>query len=194
MMKPGMPRSLSSRTPRPSIKTLSGNGFLRESPYNQAPAWWHVKSHAFMRRCMYLPAAPPELLAQLPRGSAPAPLPKAAPRHVDVEPGPPKARDPRRDVAIFAAVPVAAPVIGTAERARRALEADGRRRAVQGSPTATLDQPLVIGLLLFLVPPVGLAALWSSPRYTRDARWALTMTTSLAMCLAFGVVALLVRR
>lgn len=57
------------------------------------------------------------------------------------------------------------------------------------------DSPLAIGALLMFAPPLGLAALWSSSRYTSDARLALTVMTALTMCLAASVaIAVLVVR
>jgi hypothetical protein len=49
-----------------------------------------------------------------------------------------------------------------------------------------LDSPLVVGLLLVLLPPSGLAVLWSSRRYSRDARAALTLSS--LFLLALGAV------
>ena len=50
------------------------------------------------------------------------------------------------------------------------------------------EDPVALGSLLILLPPVGLAALWSSARYGKDARWALTVMTALTMCLATAIV------
>ena len=47
--------------------------------------------------------------------------------------------------------------------------------------------PVALGSLLILVPPIGLAAVWSSKRYSSDARWALTVMTALTMCLMSAV-------
>lgn len=49
-----------------------------------------------------------------------------------------------------------------------------------------LDSPLVVGLLLLVLPPSGLAVLWSSKRYSRDARAALTLSS--LFLLALGAV------
>ena len=40
---------------------------------------------------------------------------------------------------------------------------------------------------LIVVPPIGLAALWSSRRYSTDARWALTVMTGLTLCLGAAI-------
>ena len=49
------------------------------------------------------------------------------------------------------------------------------------------EDPIALGSLLILCPPVGLAAVWSSRRYSNDARWALTVMTALMMCLVSAV-------
>jgi hypothetical protein len=46
---------------------------------------------------------------------------------------------------------------------------------------------VAVGALLFLLPPVGLAAVWGSKRYSSDARWALTVMTALGMCLVSAI-------
>lgn len=49
--------------------------------------------------------------------------------------------------------------------------------------TSWWEEPLAVGVLLLVAPPVGLAALWASQRYERDARVALTVMTAFSMCL-----------
>lgn len=56
------------------------------------------------------------------------------------------------------------------------------------------DDPIVIGTLLLMVPPVGLAAVWTSKRYSNDARWALTVMTALMMCLGAAVAVMFLAR
>jgi hypothetical protein len=52
-----------------------------------------------------------------------------------------------------------------------------------------------VGSLLFVAPPIGLACLWSSGRYGRDARWALTITSLLFTSFGFlFALAVLLRR
>lgn len=46
------------------------------------------------------------------------------------------------------------------------------------------EDPLVVGLLLTLVPPLGFVLLWTSPRYTDEARRAVTMMMALVLVLA----------
>jgi hypothetical protein len=48
---------------------------------------------------------------------------------------------------------------------------------------AWFEDPIALGTLLIVFPPIGLAALWSSKRYSNDARWALTVMTALMLCL-----------
>jgi hypothetical protein len=55
-------------------------------------------------------------------------------------------------------------------------------------PRAWYEDPLAIGTLLIMCPPIGLAVVWSSKRYSSDARWALTVMTALMMCLASAIV------
>ena len=49
------------------------------------------------------------------------------------------------------------------------------------------EDPIAIGTLLILAPPIGLAIVWSSKRYASDARWALTIMTGLTMFLVAAV-------
>lgn len=145
-----------------------------------------------MRKCMYLPI-PAEL-----KGHPPSPTPAhrgpPAPRPAGVQRPPqeafvPRRQDPKKDVRIFPAIAAA----DVYDAHRRALIADERARLLEGprkeSPHAapwpqTLDSPMALGAMLFVVPPIGLAVLWTSPRYSREARWVLTVTTALMMCIA----------
>jgi hypothetical protein len=71
----------------------------------------------------------------------------------------------------------------------------GRHKAPQAStPARWFEDPIAIGTLLIMLPPIGLAAVWTSKRYSNDARWALTVVTGLMMCLGGAIaVALLIR-
>lgn len=73
---------------------------------------------------------------------------------------------------------------------KRALHANERAKLL-GKENAKrgfwLEDPIAMGMLLIMLPPVGLAALWSSKRYSSDARWALTIMTALTMCLGTAV-------
>lgn len=55
-------------------------------------------------------------------------------------------------------------------------------------PPQWWEDPIALGSLLILLPPVGLAAVWMSKRYSSDARWALTVMTALTMCLMSAIV------
>ena len=59
--------------------------------------------------------------------------------------------------------------------------------AARGAAQQWWEDPVALGSLLILVPPVGLAAVWSSKRYSNDARWALTVMTALMMCLVSAI-------
>lgn len=76
------------------------------------------------------------------------------------------------------------------KRARHAAE-----QAKAHSASAWYEDPIALGALLLLLPPIGLAALWSSRRYSNDARWALTLMTGLTLCLGAAMtIAVLVLR
>jgi len=51
-----------------------------------------------------------------------------------------------------------------------------------------LGSPVILGVLLTILPPIGLAAVWVNPRYDRDARWALTATSALFMVMAMVAI------
>lgn len=127
---------------------------------------------------------PRELLEALPEGalvpSTPPRIvaPNAAPAYVDD--GHVKRRDPERDVRM---IPAFDPQL-----ARRVVREQQRREEpFNWVPPPIWESPVAVGVLLMLAPPIGLAALWSSKRYSGDARWALTIMTALMMCLAAAV-------
>lgn len=171
------------RTPRHTSRpgrgfgTLIGNGWLRESPRNVIPREWNAKSRSALRKCMFMQMPPhvQELAAQLPRPS-PAPIPAWQPPREAPLPKP-RPRDPKKDARQFAAV--------DPEMLRAKAQASSRGRA-------WWEDPVAIGTLLLLVPPVGLACVWSSKHYSNEARWALTIMSALLTCFAGGIaVALL---
>lgn len=133
-----------------------------------------------MRNCMFLPAWGPNDIARI--RSAPVPparRPHSTPRPVTA----------RRDLARPAAgglLPsaVASPV---GEASRPAVIPPPPR--VAAPAPAWWEEPLALGSLLVLLPPAGLAAVWASPRYSREARWALTAITALTMSI-LGALAL----
>ncbi len=61
---------------------------------------------------------------------------------------------------------------------RLPIAAGARRSSTPALPIS------VLGLLLVVAPPAGLAAVWSHPNYDRDAKWALTVSTMMFMALA----------
>ncbi len=122
---------------------------------------------------------PRELLEALPEGAL---VPSTPPRIVAPTARPPvvddghvKRRDPERDVRMMPAV--------DPQLARRVAREQQRR----AERPEIWETPVAIGVLLMLAPPIGLAALWSSKRYSGDARWALTIMTALMMCLGAAV-------
>jgi hypothetical protein len=57
------------------------------------------------------------------------------------------------------------------------------------------EDPIVLGTMLLVAPPVGVACVWNSKHYSNDARWALTVMSTLMTCFAGAVVlALLLTR
>ena len=197
-------------TPRNSLRargfgTLIGNGWLREPPRAQEPRWDLLRGgKSAMRKCMFLPV-PEEIRASFPVVSAsalpPAPVYRPQPAQESV----PHRRDPRKDVRSIPAVDPREVVY--AQRAQQHQQEINRLRYEQArdqaryeaktpkAPPAWWEDPVALGSLLILVPPIGLAAVWSSKRYSNDARWALTVMTALTMCLMCAIVlAVLVMR
>ena len=73
---------------------------------------------------------------------------------------------------------------------RAALYANEKAKLLNrpSSPSnAWYEDPVALGTLLIMFPPIGLAALWSSKRYSNDARWALTVMTALTLCLGAAI-------
>ncbi|MDB4935152.1 MAG: hypothetical protein JWP87_2124 [Labilithrix sp.] len=187
------------RSPR-GIGTLIGNGWLRESPRE---VWreqnkWEVRSKSSLRKCMFMPV-PDEIRRLAPQVSQAAlPHPPAA-RVSRPEPEPEAhRRDPRKDARQFPAY-VPGGVIDPHLAAQQAhalhvhhAHKEAQKRAADAAkgapPLAWWEDPVALGSLLILVPPVGLAAVWSSKRYSSDARWALTVMTALTMCLMSAIV------
>ena len=187
-------------TPRPvrshrTIGTLIGNGWLREAP-QQPNAWharWDLRSKSALRKCMFLPV-PEELKHLVPRVS-PAALPPhpPAPRQVAAADEVSHRNDPRRNVRAMPAYVPGAPVDPRAVQLAHALQVQNAQKAAAAAatseaPQAWWEDPVALGSLLILVPPIGLAAVWSSKRYSNDARWALTVMTALTMCLMSAVL------
>lgn len=150
--------------------TLIGNGWLRETP--RAPE--APKGRSAMRKCHFMVV--PEELKRLAPPVSPAAMAPVAPRPSVEPPIQVRRRDPAKDVRAF---PIYAPEAHAANR---------RAAAHASSPSAWWEDPIALGSLLILCPPVGLAAVWSSKRYGTDARWALTVMTALMMCLVSAIV------
>jgi hypothetical protein len=170
-------RSTPSRQHRArGINTLIGNGWLRESP-RARPGIFDLRSRSAMRKCVLL-EVPPEVRALGPIVTPALPPP---PRRSE-PPIETRRSDPGKYVREMPAFPLARP--------RRDVEqnvAPAHGHAEPAQP-GFWDDPIVIGSLLILLPPVGLAALWTSKRYSNDARWALTVVTALMLCLATAAV------
>lgn len=126
---------------------------------------------------MQMPAEVAQFVAQLPP-PPPSPVPAWQPPQRDA-PIVPHRHDPNKDVRAFPAV--------RPEMIRaRAHASEGR---------AWWEDPVALGSLLIIAPPIGLACVWRSKHYSNDARWALTAMSALVTCFAGAVVlALLLAR
>jgi hypothetical protein len=138
---------------------------------------------------MDMPPDVAELAARLPsRGPAPVPAPYPAWKPVrrdDSNGVAPHPRDPRKDVRQMKAYD---PHVARMRQSSSPVVPAGLERA-------WWEDPIALGTLLIVLPPVGLACVWGSKHYSNDARWALTVMSSLLTCFAGAVVlALLVTR
>lgn len=178
------------RTPRPintrrGVTTLIGNGWLHESPKNLWPRAWDIRGKSALRKCMFLPV-PPGIKELAPNDASPAVMPR--PPKIE-QPIIAHRHDPAKDVQMFAAVSREEVLAAK----RRELYAAEKAKLLGRAPHATAgarawyEDPVALGTLLIMFPPIGLAALWSSKRYSNDARWALTVMTGLVLCLAAAV-------
>lgn len=196
------PRNVRSGSSR-GIGTLIGNGWLRESPRErEAPAgWgWNARSKSALRKCMFMPV-PEELRRLIPQVSQAALL-APPPRRPEPEIVPHR-HDPRKDAREFPAyVPRGGDPRLAAQEQHAVHVRNAHKRAQQQAaeaagkaPPRWWEDPVALGSLLIVAPPIGLAAVWSSKRYSNDARWALTVMTALTMCLmsAILIAALVVR-
>ncbi len=188
--------------PGRGIGTLIGNGWLRESPreaWPQQNKWGEALRKSSLRKCMFMPV-PDEirrLVPQISQAALPPPRVMAPVQEPEILR---HRRDPQKDAREFPAyVPggVIDPRLlaqqahafqlhNAQKHAQKVAAADAANR--ERPPLAWWEDPVALGSLLILVPPVGLAAVWSSKRYSSDARWALTVMTALTMCLMSAVV------
>lgn len=127
---------------------------------------------------MQMPPEVADFVAHLPP-PAPSPLPAWRPPPRAEAPIVPHRRDPNRDVRAFPAV---SPEM---IRARAHAPVQGR---------AWWEDPIALGSLLVVVPPIGLACVWRSKHYSSEARWALTVMSALVTTFAFAVVLALLLR
>jgi hypothetical protein len=179
------------------IGTLIGNGWLRESPRDVISPKWDMRGKSALRKCMFM-AVPEQLRGMFPKVSASALPPPPAYRPDLAGDMVPHRSDPRKNArelpAFIPAASIPSPLVDPrvlAQQAHAQHVQDARKAAVAAAskPAAVWwEDPVALGSLLILLPPVGLAAVWSSKRYSSDARWALTVMTALTMCLMTAVI------
>ena len=164
------------RSNRGGIGTLIGNGWLRESPRVAPAPKWDMRGRSALRKCMFMPV-PDELRRLYPANPSPSLAAPSAQRvapmaHADIVP---HRHDPRKDAREFPAY-VAGGVIDPrfAAKQAHALHVQNAQKVAAAAagkpPPAWWEDPVALGSLLILVPPIGLAAVWSSKRYSNDAR------------------------
>jgi hypothetical protein len=64
----------------------------------------------------------------------------------------------------------------------------GRTPSDVNEPRAGAEGHVALGALLFALPPAGLLALWSSARYPREGKIAVTVVTGLWVVLVMAAV------
>lgn len=133
---------------------------------------------------MFLPV-PPGMKELGQRDASPAPMP---PPKRPEQPIIAHRHDPAKDAKMFAAISHEE-VLAAKRRELYAAEKAkllGKARAAPAAQ-AWYEDPIALGTLLIVLPPIGLTALWSSKRYSSDARWALTVMTALVLCLGAAI-------
>ena len=148
----------------------------------------------------------PEEIRRLgPPSVSPAALPPVTPRPTmrptmrteDIEAHPVRPQNFAREMRQVPMMqPPAAPAGHFDYRAMRPLQPVAPQPAPHAQPAPLAakpppvwwEDPIALGSLLILLPPVGLAAVWMSKRYSNDARWALTVMTALTMSLMTAIV------
>jgi hypothetical protein len=178
------------------VTTLRGNGWLAEAPHNLVPTeWLSIRSRSQLKRCLLLPAprVPFAGPADTLRDVKPFGADVIASHHPIEQSDRESYREPRRPDPMRRARIFALPEDLLDPRAKKRVKAKHKmpheesERSVRPSHHDDwLASPLVMGILLMCLPPIGLAAVWGSPRYDRDARWALTFTTTLFMILVMA--------
>lgn len=128
-------------------------------------------------------------LPQVSPAALPPPPKKVELRVEDIEA---HRRDPRKDAREFPAYPPKQHPLAQRQQLPSPLhhpyEKPAKLADVPKAPPQWWEDPIALGSLLILLPPVGLAAVWMSKRYSSDARWALTVMTALTMCLMSAIV------
>jgi hypothetical protein len=148
--------------PKHPVGTLPGFGWLREAPRPANVALRakvtpeQMEKHAALRKCLYFPAMDP---ATRPASFKSA---RAADRVIT---SPDLFRPPLRKR-------------NTPESLRRPPYAQAST-----SWTSRFEDPVSVGILLAIVPPLGFMMLWGSPRYSRDAKMAITALMTVFMVL-----------
>ncbi len=161
--------------PKHPMVTVPGFGWLREAPRPAyappaakiSPA--EMAKHAALRKCIYFPAMDPSM------------RPAAARAAERVRTNPDLFRPPlrRRNT----------PPESLIERGKH-----GQHGSSRGS--SRFEDPVSVGILLAVLPPVGFMMLWGSSRYSRDAKIAITALMTVFMILGTAALctALLVLR
>ena len=158
--------------PKHPMGTLPGLGWLREAPRPvHVPAAARmspaeVAKHAALRKCIYFPAMDPAMRPAVAR---------AAERMIT---SPDLFRPPLR-------------------KRNTPPELHGKAgRSVESGRQSRFEDPISVGILLAVLPPVGFMMLWGSPRYSRDAKLAITALMTVFMILGTAALctALLVMR
>jgi hypothetical protein len=160
--------------PKHPMGTMPGFGWLREAPRpaNRPPAAKvspaEVAKHAALRKCIYFPAMDPSMRPAATR---------AAERVIT---SPDLFRPPLRKRNT--------PPGSAMQRAGTA--------SLPGPGSSSLEDPVSVGILLAVLPPVGFMMLWGSSRYSRDAKVAITALMTVFMLLGTAALctALLVLR
>jgi hypothetical protein len=136
---------------------------------------------------------PDEVRKMIPAVSPAAMPPPVQPRPIAAADVVPHRRNPAKDAREFPAYVPGSVVDPRAVAAQaHALHVQNAQKAAAlaaNMPRAQWwEDPVALGSLLILFPPIGLAAVWASKRYSSDARWALTVMTALTMCLMTAIL------